>query len=272
LFLLGILFAYLNSRMRFILFDSVIHGECRIREYWARRGEPAWRFFIWQLLFGLCSLTVFAVFIGLPVAAAWAAGWFRYPREHLLPLIFGGILLFFLFLVLSIFSGIIRVLAKDFVVAYMAVEGLTVLAGWQRLWSAMKTEMGRYVGYIGMKIVLAIAAGIIFGILGLIGIVILAIPVVMVGIIVGVIVAAAGLAWNVYTVTLTVLVSLSGLFFMIYLFAFISVPAILFFPAYSIHFLASRYAGLDALLHPAPSAPSAPSVPEVPPPMPPLPA
>src|SRR5262249_20330115 len=49
-FLLSILLTYLNSRMRFVLFDTVIAKECRIAEYWSRRQEVAWRFFIWQVV------------------------------------------------------------------------------------------------------------------------------------------------------------------------------------------------------------------------------
>jgi hypothetical protein len=53
---------------------------------------------------------------------------------------------------------------------------------------------------------------------------------------------------------------LAVLFFVMSL---ISVPAIVFFPAYSIYFFASRYPPLDALLHPAP--PPMVSPPPVPP-------
>jgi len=42
------------------------------------------------------------------------------------------------------------------------------------------------------------------------------------------------------------------------------VPATVFFPAYAMYFLATRYPNLDALLHPAP-APELPPVPESPP-------
>jgi hypothetical protein len=37
----------------------------------------------------------------------------------------------------------------------------------------------------------------------------------------------------------------------------ISVPAIVFFPAYSIYFFAARYPALSAVLYPAPPAPPA---------------
>ena len=266
-FLLGILFAYLNSRMRFVLFDTIIAQECRIREYWSRHREAAWSFFVWQVLFGLCSLVASVILIGIPVGIAWAAGWLRKPGDHVLPLVLGGIVVFCVFIVLAIGTALIRVFAKDFVVPHMAVEGLTVMDGWRRVWAAMKIEKGAYAGYVGMKIVLAIAAGIIFGIIGLIAIVIVAIPFVIIGVLAGVMGAGAGLTWNVYTITLIVVVGFVGLLVFIFLIALISVPVAVFFPAYSIHFLASRYPKLDALLHPAPPAPPAPEVPpQLPPP------
>jgi hypothetical protein len=62
---------------------------------------------------------------------------------------------------------------------------------------------------------------------------------------------------------------------LIYLIALVSVPATVFFPAYAIHFFASRYPNLNALLNPAPTpaATELPPVPESPPPFepPPLP-
>jgi hypothetical protein len=60
--------------------------------------------------------------------------------------------------------------------------------------------------------------------------------------------------------------------------ALISVPAIVFFPAYSIYFFAARYPALGAVLYPAPPAPAAPQItasssppPQEPPPLPPAP-
>src|SRR5436190_3638563 len=42
---LWVVFLYLNSRMRFVLSDSIITKECRIREYWRRRRELGNRYF-----------------------------------------------------------------------------------------------------------------------------------------------------------------------------------------------------------------------------------
>jgi len=87
---------------------------------------------------------------------------------------------------------------------------------------------------------------------------------------------SAGLTWNAYTITLAVVVGSILLAIFLYMVALISVPVIVFFPAYSIYFFAARYPALSAALYPPVTpalrpmaAPSAP--PEQPPPLPPLP-
>jgi hypothetical protein len=61
----------------------------------------------------------------------------------------------------------------------------------------------------------------------------------------------------------------------LYVIALISVPVIVFFPAYSIYFFAARYPRLSAVLYPPPPAPQVlPGAPPPfePPPLPPTPA
>src|SRR5262249_23325080 len=47
-FTLGVVFLYISSRTRFVLFDGIVNGECRIRDSWRKRGGPAYRYFVWQ--------------------------------------------------------------------------------------------------------------------------------------------------------------------------------------------------------------------------------
>jgi hypothetical protein len=77
---------------------------------------------------------------------------------------------------------------------------------------------------------------------------------------------AAGLGWNVTTISLAIIFGTLLLLLMIYLIALVCVPATVFFPAYAMYFLAARYPTLNALLHPAPSTPELPPVLEPPPP------
>ncbi len=255
---LVVLFTYISSVMRFILFDSIVARECHIRRGWARRKEPGFRLFVWQLLFMLATVAALLIFIGIPAACAAALGWFAHAGDHVLGLVLGGIVLFFVLLVLLVLVGVVSVMTKDFVVPQMALENIAVMEGWRRLWLWIKHEKGGYAGYIGMKIVLAIAASIAVLIVTLIALLVLLL--VMGGVGVGAVLAgkAAGLTWNPLTITLAVVAGCIALALVIFAAALISVPVIVFFPAYSIYFLAPRYAQLAALLWPEPSAPVAP--------------
>jgi hypothetical protein len=52
----------------------------------------------------------------------------------------------------------------------------------------------------------------------------------------------------------------------LYLIALISVPVIVFFPAYSIHFFAARYPALSTVPYPPVAAPATPQILPLPPP------
>jgi len=264
-----ILFLYVSSVMRFILFDSVIAKRCEIRRSWARRQGAGLRYFVWQILFLLAMFVGLTVLVGIPAALALAAGWLKDPRQHVIPLILTGMLLFFVVMSFILLSLVVHVLTKDFVVPEMALENISAIEGWQRLLPMLKSEKGSYAGYIGMKIVMALGTAVVVGIISFIVILVLLIPVGGFGVIAVLAGKTAGLTWNLYTITLAVVVGCIVLAVLLYVMSLISVPAIVFFPAYSIYFFASRYPALDALLRPPP--PIAPQIPPVPPLLPPEP-
>jgi len=259
-----ILFLYVSSVMRFILFDSVVTKQCEIRRNWSRRHGTGLRFFVWQILFTLAMVVGLTVLVGIPAMFALAAGWLRSPRQHMIPLILGGMLLFFVVLGFILLSMVVHVLTKDFVVPQMALENIGAIEGWRRLLPMLKSEKGSYAGYLGMKIVMTLGAAVVVGIITFIVILILLIPVGGFGVIAVMAGKTAGLTWNLYTITLAVVVGCIVLAVLLYVMSLISVPAIVFFPAYSIYFFASRYPALDALLRPPPSV--APQIPPMPPP------
>ena len=59
----------------------------------------------------------------------------------------------------------------------MALEDIGAIEGWRRLWPRIKEEMGGYAAYIGMKIVMAIGAAIVLGIVSAIVFLLFLIPV-----------------------------------------------------------------------------------------------
>lgn len=275
-FVLGIVFMYISSVMRFILFDSVMAKECHIRDGWERRQGPGWRYFLWKLVYLMITLAGLTVLVGIPAGLAFAMGWLKEPKAHMVPLVLGGILVFFAVMIFVLALAIIFVLVKDFVIPQMALENVGVMEGWERLWRMIMAEKGGYAAYIGMKIVMAIGAGIVVGIATLILGLIIAIPTVLLSVLAIVTGKTAGLTWNAYTITLAVVVGSVLLAVFLYLVALISVPVIVFFPAYSIYFFAARYPALSAVLYPPPPAPQVASAatppPYEPPPLPPTPA
>jgi hypothetical protein len=277
-FVLGIVFMYISSVMRFILFDSVVAKECHIRQNWTARQGAGWRYFLWKLLYTLVTLGTLIVLIGIPAGVAFALGWFRQPKQHVVGLVLAGVVLFFVFAIVIVAMAVIYVLTKDFVVPQMALENIGAFEGWQRLWTMMSAEKGGYAGYVGMKIVLALGAAIVLGIVGFILALVILIPVA--GVVFAAVMAgkAAGVGWTIYTITLAVVAGCVLLAVFLFMTSLISVPAIVFFPAYSIYFFAARYPALSAVLHPAPPAPAAPQIPPnaspppyEPPPLPPTP-
>jgi hypothetical protein len=181
-------------------------------------------------------------------------GWFNQPREHLAALILFGILVFFVVVAFIIVVAVVHVLTKDFVVPQMALEGIGPIEAWRRLWPMIQADNRGYAGYVGMKIVLAIAAGIVIGIVTVMLALMLAIPAVAVGIAAVFTGKSAGLTWNVFTITAAVIAACILFAVFMYLIALISVPVIVFFPAYAIYFFAARYRALSLVLYPPPPA------------------
>jgi hypothetical protein len=260
-----ILFLYLSSVMRFILFDSVIAKRCEIGRGWAHRHRHGLRYFVWQLLFLLAMLVGLTILVGIPLLLAFAAGWFESSRQHMIPLILGGMFFFFVVMGFILLSLVVHLLTKDFVVAEMALENISAIEGWRRLLPMLSADKASYLGYIAMKIVMGLGAAVVVSMVAFIVILILLIPVGGIGVIAVIAGKTAGLSWNLYTITLAVVVGSIVLAVLLYVVSLISVPAIVFFPAYSIYFFASRYPALDALLHPPVAPQFPPQLPLLPP-------
>ena len=250
--LLALLFVYLNSVMRFILFDSVVE---KLLPNPARLASPS---ACGMALLRLADLAV-SCERGWPHHSGRSSGRFRSchglaraPGDHVLALVLGGIVLFFLVCGFLVSLGVVAVLTKDFVVPQMAIEDLGAFEAWRRLLSMMSREKLGYAGYLAMKVVMAIAAAVIMSMATFIVFLLILIPVGGIGVVAVLGGKAAGLSWNLYTITIAVVVGSMLAGGILYVFSLISVPVIVFFPAYSVYFFAARYPPLAALLYPEP--------------------
>jgi hypothetical protein len=246
--ILFLAFLYINSTMRFVLFDSVVAKECHIRRFWSARQDQGFRYFLWQLLLFAVMFTGVGTIIGTTAIIAYRLDWLRNPREHLLPLILGGVIVagvLFIFIGVTVLAS---VLAKDFVVPQMALENAGVSDSWNHLLHMMQEDPWAYAGYVGLKIVLSLGAMVAMAIAALMVIVAWIIPFGGVGLAAFLVARAIGLTWNLLTIVPAVLFCVVAIAALIYALALASVPVIVFFPAYSIHFFADRYPPLKGAL------------------------
>jgi hypothetical protein len=258
---LGLVWIYVASVTRFVLFESVLRKHCELGEGWQRWQAQGLRFFGWQLALSMLSLAVAAVLfipLLLPVLSTMRNN--QSPGPAMLLALVPMFLVFGTFALVMMLVG---VLAKDFVVPLMAVDNVGVLEGWRRLVAMVKAEALAYAGYIGMKIVLAIGSAVVFGIVGATAAVVVLVPVVILGVITVIVAKGAGLGWNAFTITAVIVVGVILLAVLLYIVALACVPVAVFFPAYAMYFFAERHPSLYALLYP-------PSPAAQPPPLPPL--
>ena len=259
---LSLLFMYISSVMRFSLIEAVLNGQVSLRDTWSRWQKQGTRFFIFRLLFGLAFLFCFGI-VAVVVVMMVGISTFKQAGgpspSAILAILFGVLLVCLIFLPYLL----VWILAKDFAVPIMALDGTTFGEAWRRVWAMVRDELGSVAGYLGMKLVLTIASGIIFGIIGLIVLVIILLPIGGVGVVAVLAGKAAGVGISPFTITLIVAAIVVLVALVISIFAFISAPVTVFFPSYGLYFLAGRFPTLHDRLYPPP--PPAPPAAEVPP-------
>jgi hypothetical protein len=254
---LMLVWIYVASVSRFVLFEAVLRKNCdSLTAGWQRWQGPGLSYFGWQLALSIFSLMVAAVLflpLLLPVLAML--------KNHQQPgpeILLAFLPMVFVFGIFSLVIVLINVLSKDFVVPLMAIDGVGVIEGWQRLLAMLKNEPLRYAGYIGMKIVLAIGASVAFGILSAIAAVFVIIPFAIVVAVIVIIGKGGGLSWTAVTVTAVVVACVIVFAIAMYVVALVCVPVAVFFPAYAMYFFAERFPALHARLYPPAPVPPPP--------------
>jgi hypothetical protein len=260
--ILMLVWIYVASVSRFMLFEAVLRKDCdSLSAGWQRWQGTGLRYFAWQLVLSIFSLMVVAVlFIPLLIPLLATLRNHQEPGPEILLAFLPMTLVFGAF---SVLMALINVLSKDFVVPLMAIDGVGFLEGWRQLAAMIRNEPLSYAGYVGVKIVLAIGASVVFGILSAIAAVFLILPVALVAAVVVIIARGGGLSWNAVTVTAGIVALVIVFAVLMYVVALVCVPVAVFFPAYAMYFFADRYPALHARLYPPPPIP--PPAPATPP-------
>ncbi len=111
----SLVFLYLFSRFRFILFDTVISKQAIIRRGWHQYGSQTGRYFIFWIGYTLLSWAALGVIVGLPLWHAYKSGDLHgdnalWSLFALIGSVVLGLLLF------ALVSAIVRTFAQDFLV------------------------------------------------------------------------------------------------------------------------------------------------------------
>ena len=252
----SLIFLYLFCRFRFVLFDSVISSQPTVKRGWRQYASQANRYFGFWLAFRIVTFASMVLIIGVPLWHAYKSGVFS-----------GDDSIASLFRILASIAlsavaaaavfAIISTLMKDFIMPIMALDDLLLGDAWSALWRVIASEPGAWLGYLGMKVVLAVGAAIALGIAGFIAmlpaLVIIGIPV-SVLVVPGVFALKAGAtAGAIILFVLAGALAITGLFC---LYMMLIAPLTVFFPAYAFYFFGGRYPKLGALLWPQPVPPA----------------
>jgi hypothetical protein len=256
---------YLSSVSRFVLLESVITGECELRRSWKRWKAKGLEYFGWDVGFAISCMLVLLLLVGLPL---WATIRKMPPSAspNIGALLADGAVVLLAVVFFLVIAAVIDLLARDFLVPIMAVENRGVWSAWRRLLPMLAAEKLAYTGYVLMKAVLAAGSAIFFGIIDLTALLLLLIPMGLIGVLAYLGLRGANLSWNFATVSVTVILAALVIALILWLFAFLYSPALVFFQSYALRFLASRLPSLSALMNPAVTASPPPMSPPMPPP------
>jgi len=246
---IGLIFMYLGTVLRFVLLEAVVNGRVRLAESFGRWHAVAGSLFLWRLLFSVIVGAVVLLLMAGPVWLAWRGGFLPAALRSMLPMIAVATLLLIL---VGVLAAVIWVLVKDFAVPLMALEGLGAMEACRRLIQMVAADPGAYAGYIGMKMVLAMAVGFIGGIVFFAILLVLGIPAVVL-IVVGII-GGGSMAGHAAAITAAIVLGALAVLLLLVAGIAVAVASLVFFQAYVLQFFAGRYERLAAILF-SPAAP-----------------
>jgi hypothetical protein len=239
---------YLSSVSRFVLLESVITGKCEFRESWKKWQGKGLKYFAWDVGFTVCCIIVLILLLGIPLWTAVKKMSFS-SSPNFAALLAGGAVVLLAVGVFLVIAAVIDLLARDFLVPIMAVENRGVWSGWRRLLPMLAAEKLANTGYILMKTVLSIGSAILFGIIDLVALLLLLIPLGLIGVLVYLSLRGVNLPWNFTTVSVTIILAALLVAVILWLFAFLYSPALVFFQSYALRFLASRLPSLSTAMN-----------------------
>lgn len=171
LIIIGLLFSWISSVMRFVYIEQLTRNPRAIREPFHRLRSYGTSYFFWRIGFGLIALVIMGLLVGIPVAIGVSSGSSNAGAVAIVV-----ILAILIGIPVILALVIIAMLANDFVIPTMYTRNLRVIDAWRVAWPLIKQNSGQIALYILLLIVIGIATAIASIFVVLASLLILAIP------------------------------------------------------------------------------------------------
>ena len=238
-----LLFAWINSRFRFIWFHAIATRDVTIVEPFHRHRPQGNSLFRASLLFSLAGLVLILGLAGDLIYFTYRAGAFTpgfiWSGAFVFRLIIGPLICFVLFALLSIF---ISVMINHFVVPVMALDKISFLPAFKKVWGIFEANKKDVVLFYLLMFLLSIASSAISLTLAILCLIVVAVA--------GFLIFGLGYLLLVVAIKAMPLFIAYGIIFGVpflavtyLLFVFISLPFAVFFRSYSIEYLCAINCG-----------------------------
>jgi hypothetical protein len=243
---------YLRSVFRFVLVDAILKDEVRFRPSLRETRRAGRSYFRWLLLavFGVTLALLAGGALFYPYLHTAAAGGVRSAAFWAM---LGGIL--FVDVLVGLAVALVIVLTDDFVVPIMYTDRVLLVAAWRTLLPKLRAEPGPFTAYVVVRFAVAVGTSV--------ATLLLLFPLLL-GLFSGAIVAGALVVlalhllgflwtWNPLTVSLTVAGFSVLIGLVLIVLSVVGMPAQVLIQDFGIHFIASRFPSVAAVLPPRPA-------------------
>lgn len=256
-FVIGILFFYLITRLRFAYFHCLVHNNRQIRPGWTLYRSQAHRFFWLNILVGIGFLLLSAI-IAMPfIAGFWRIAKLTPPGSQ--PPVGMIVSLFLILLPIVFLLALAAITAdlvlRDFILPHFALENATAGQAWAETWARVKTEKLTFFVYWVLRLILPVAVMMgIFLVLIVPGLIFLAVFGLL-GVGIHMALATATGATVVVRIALEVLLALIAFAIALLVGICVGGPVSTAIRQYALLFYGARYPQLGALLFPPSGTP-----------------
>jgi len=158
--LIGMVVAYLVTRLRFAFFHCLIHNTRQIRPGWWLYRAQAARFFWLNVVVGFGFLLVL-----IAIALPFVSGFMRLYHERqqtgsldvslMLSLVLPLIPIFALFIIAGVVTDIVL---RDWMLPHIALDDATAGEAWAAVWARVRAEKQQFLAYVLLRLVLPVLA------------------------------------------------------------------------------------------------------------------